>query len=425
MTWEAIIPALFGEVQYSIWPYSLSIIISLSPIIMAFALALIAWPLWVKYVRAKFFFSQKYILLEIRLPKDIYKSPKSMELFLLALHQTGGEGNWYSKYWLGMTRPWFSLEMVSVEGQVKFYIWARAGSKNFIESSLYAQFPGIEIGERDDYARTVHSEPSENGLWACELQLTKPDAYPIKTYVDYGLDKDPKEEFKVDPLAPLLEFLGSVGPNQQVWIQILVRAHKKEDRKSGHLWKATDNYKDEAQKIINEILIRDPKTKISGKEAKEGEFPKAPTITAGEKEIVDAIERNLTKQAFDIGIRCVYIAKNGFFSPANIGGILGSFKQFSTEHLNGFKPNGDYFHSKFDSVPWEDYRNIRRNRQSRLALMAYKRRSYFYAPFDRKPFVLSTEELATIFHFPGQVSATPTLERIPSKKSQAPTNLPI
>jgi len=226
MTFDQLIPLLFGEVQNSILPLSISIVVSLSPIILAFILFKIAWPLWVKYIRAKFFFKQKYVLLEIRLPKEILKSPKSMELFLTSLHQTGGEGTWYAKYWLGQTRPWFSLEMVSVEGQVKFFLWMRAGNKHFTESSLYAQFPGIEVTEKDDYARSTYFDPKENAIWAGEIQLTKEDAYPIKTYIDYGLDKDPKEEFKVDPLAPLIEFLGSVGPNQQVWIQILVRAHK-------------------------------------------------------------------------------------------------------------------------------------------------------------------------------------------------------
>jgi hypothetical protein len=43
-----------------------------------------------------------------------------------------------------------------------------------------------------------------------------------------------------------------------------------------------------------------------------------------------------------------------------------------------------------------------------------------------KPFILTTEELATVFHFPsGLVSQTPTLKRVGSKKSEAPSNLPV
>jgi hypothetical protein len=60
-----------------------------------------------------------------------------------------------------------------------------------------------------------------------------------------------------------------------------------------------------------------------------------------------------------------------------------------------------------------------------MALEACKRRSYFYEPFVGTPFVLNSEELATIFHFPGQAVPTPSLTRIQSKKSGAPSNLPI
>ncbi len=394
----------------------------LSPVVLVCILGYIFWHLWVRYIRAKFFMAQKYVLLEIRLPKEMFKSPLAMELFLTSLHQTSGEGTWYARYWLGKTRVWFSLEMISVEGQVKFYIWMRAGSRIFTESSLYAQFPGIEIHESEDYSLSVHFDPAKLELEAFELQLTKEDAYPIKTYMDYGLDKDPKEEFKVDPLVPLLEYLGSLGPNQQAWIQIMIRAHKKEQRKHGHLWKKTDAWKDEAEDLINKIMMRDAKTKLAEVNPETG-YSKMPMLSDADKDLLAALARSITKQAFDVGIRCIYMAEKGFFNPTGKGGMISCWKQFSTEHLNGLKPNGLIWHEKFD-YPWQDYSNARKNYNSVRALMAYKRRSYFYAPFSHKPFVLNTEELATIFHFPGNVAATPTLTRVPSKKAEAPSNLP-
>ena len=38
---------------------------------------------------------------------------------------------------------------------------------------------------------------------------------------------------------------------------------------------------------------------------------------------------------------------------------------------------------------------------------------------------MNGEELATLYHLPGAVATTPTLTRIPSKKSEAPANLPV
>ena len=88
-----------------------------------------------------------------------------------------------------------------------------------------------------------------------------------------------------------------------MWIQILVRAHKKEKREKGHLWKTTDPVVDGAKRLINEMLFRDTKTKISGKPDEEAGFIRAPTLTKGEKEVIEAIERSITKPMFDVGIR--------------------------------------------------------------------------------------------------------------------------
>ncbi|MEI6396841.1 MAG: hypothetical protein WCO48_02095 [Candidatus Taylorbacteria bacterium] len=422
MTLDKVFLGIVDSFKTVLTPMVINYIVALSPIILAIILGRIFWDLWMRYVRAQFFVSQKYAVIEIRLPKDLYKSPLAMEMFLNSFHNTS-DGNWYKQLWMGKTRPWFSLEMISVEGQVKFFIWMPESVKNNIQTALYATFPGIEVHEKDDYTRSAHFDKNDMKVWATEFVFTQPDSYPIKTYVDYGLDKDPKEEFKVDPLVPFLEFLGSIGPNQQVWAQIMIRAHKKEQPKPGHLFKKHDAWKESAKEEVHKILMRDAKTKVAGMKDEESGFTKMPSISKGEQAIVEALERSVSKQSFDAGIRVIYMAKKDFFNPSNIVGIIGNFKHFSSEHLNGFKPGGPWM-GKIE-YPWQDYKDIRQNRMSKQVIMAYKRRSYFYPPFAQKPLVLNVEELATLFHFPGAVASTPTLERVPSKKSEAPANLPI
>jgi hypothetical protein len=409
---------LFGEFSNEIAGQVFSMVFQLAPLWIPVILLIVFWRLWVDYVRAKFFNSKKYILLEIKLPKESRKPPLAMELFFAStLHITGGESTWYDRLILGKTRPWFSLEMISMEGQVRFLIWTRSEWRNLIESGLYAQFPEVELHEVPDYTKSVRFDPNEMKLWACDFELTKADPYPIKTYVDYGMDKNPKEEEKVDPITPLIEFLGSIGKNQQVWLQIIIRAHKKEQRKKGTLFGKTDAWKDEAQAEIDKI-IEDSKVKVSD----DPKIPPVLQLTKRENEMIEALQRSVTKQAFDVGMRGLYIAKKDVFNPANITGLTGSLKQFSSEHLNGFKPTR--WLTEFN-YPWQDYNEIRQNNKRARALDAYKRRSYFFPPYTSKPFVLNTEELATIFHLPGSVSKTPTFVRIPSKKSEAPANLPI
>jgi len=422
--------SLISLFQSQVFQQALGYIIYLSPILLAILLGHIFWPLWVRYIRAKFSYGLKYTLLELRLPKDVFKSPLAMEVVLQAIHNTAN-GSHYAQYWKGEYRPYYSLEIASIEGQIKFYIWTEDRRKVGVMSALYSQYPGIEIIEAPDYSQSVHFDPKSMKVWAANYKYTKDakkgEHYPIKTYIDYGLHDDPKEEMKVDPLVPVLEFLGSVGPNQQIWIQLMVQAHIKNDHKPGTLWKKADLWKEESEKLINKILVRDGKTKTSaGEPDPETGYTRLAMITKGEQEIAHAIERRLGKQAFDVGMRAVYIAKkDAFNTPFGVGGLIGAFKHFTTEHMNGIKQDGDTFIAKFGGVPWEDYRDARRNYYSKAAIKAYRRRSFFYPPYEGDPMVMSSEELATLFHLPGAVAGTPTLNRVPSKKGEAPVNLPI
>lgn len=380
---------------------------------------------WLYYRRAKYWQKLGSVLLEIKLPKEINKSPLAMEVVLSALHQTADEGNWYWKYWMGQTRSWFSLEIASFGGDIHFYIWTRKKYKNSIEANIYAQYPGVEIYEVEDYAKNFYHDTNIFKIFATQWALTKADAYPIKTYVDYGLDKDPKEELKVDPMATFLEFLGSLTSGHNIMFQIIIRAHKK-DRKRPYPWakkiekfewsEEYDSWDDGAKKEIQKIVD-------SLKKEKEG-FPRIPT--KGEAEKIAALERSISKFGFDVSIRSLYVANKDEFNGSFLGGMLGAFKQFSSPELNGFKPTG--LSGSFD-FPWSRWW-FNRDKLEYIGLEEYKLRRFFFSPHEgkfyySKPFILNTEELATIYHFPGKVAGTPTFERVPSKKSEAPSNLPI
>lgn len=370
----------------------------------------LAQKLWLEYVRIAFIRkSYEFIMLEIKLPRTIDKTPMAMELVLQALHQ-GGTGNWYDRWWDGKVKPWFSLEIVSIEGNVKFLIRTPSKFKKLIESHIYAQYPAIEVVEVQDYislAPYIH-EKNEWSLWGCEFGLTKPDPFPIKTYVDYGLDKaGTKEEFKSDPITSMIEFLGSIGRGQQIWMQILVQANGERYNTPGK-WFSKHDWKEEGKRLIKEIQAKYA-------------APDGPKPSKSEMEAVAAVERSLSKIGFDCGIRAVYIARKENFDPSNIAGITGAFRQYSSPTLNGFKPTNT---TGFD-YPWEDYHDIRLNKKKKKIFDAYVRRSYFYAPYKKKPFVLNSEELATIYHFPGGVAETPTFTRIESRKGEPPANLPI
>lgn len=376
-----------------------------APILLGYAL----WRTWVGYIRSQFIANEDYTLLEINIPEEQQKSPLAMEIALTAFHQTGGEGTFIKRWWEGSVRPWFSLELVSIEGEVHFFVWTREFFKDIVTSGLYAQFPDIEIHEVQDYTHFLEFDTEEIDIWGCEFDLTQSDVYPIKTYVDYGLDKPAREEEKVDPIASTLEYLGSLRTGEQAWIQILIRAHK-------------GDWKQRAKREIDRVLQRDPETKTPEvRETSGAPFPVTRELSKEEQEVANAIQRSLSKKVFDCGIRGLYIAEKETFRPVNIPGLIGSFRQYDSETLNGFKPTGGM--TKFN-YPWQDYKDIRKNKVKQQLFDAYRRRSYFHSPYKKRSFVLNNEELATLFHFPGGVAQTPTFHRIESKKSEPPTDLP-
>lgn len=382
--------------------FLMQLIIVLIPIILLF---IGAW-FWVQYKNTEFVSKMEWVTLEINIPKEVSKSPVAMELFLHSLMQ-GKVSHWYDKYFMGRVSQWFSLEIASIEGNIYFFIRTTKRYKDLVESQVYAQFPQAEIHEVDDYTKYVpkyNPKSKEWDLWGCEYILAKDDAYPIKTYVDYGLDKDVnlKEFQKSDPLSAVLEFMGSMRKGEQLWLQFLVRGSESDWRKQG-------------EKEIEKIMKRDKKDE---KKDDKPVFPQP--LTPVEKTKVEAIERSLSKQAFDVGIRAVYIFKKDAFRLGNIFGLLGFMRPFNHETLNGFKPkNGTGY-----IYPWQDFRKIREKRARRIMFSAYINREYF-GMRGRKHFVLTTEELATIFRFPGRVTETPSLERIEAVKSEPPVNLPI
>ncbi len=144
-------------------------------------------------------------------------------------------------------------------------------------------------------------------------------------------------------------------------------------------------------------------------------------LTKGQQEVLNAIERSLDKFGFDTGIRAIYLARGENFNPAQIAALTGALRQFNSNTLNGFRPNNV---TGYD-FPWQDMFGDKLIGLKKDMLEAYKLRSYFYPPYIRKPILLTTEELATIFHFPGTVSSTPTLQRMDSKKAEPPRDIPI
>ncbi len=399
---------------------SISIIFALSPLWLPITLLFVLHYWWMEYVHLKFILYNGRTTLRIHLPQEVYKSPEAMENVMTQIHNVQSIDNLMQTYLDGKHALHFSFELVSIGGEVRFYINVPTRkSKIALEAHMYSEYPGVEIVEEEiDYTAEIPWDPDKYEYIAFHMGKKQAEEFPIKTYIDYGLDQMPKPEEKSDPMAPMIEILGKMNPQDRVWIQYLAVPHQAHSFKNGYLF-SKPTWQASVQKKVDEIMNRNQKTSIDDET---GERQKM--LTPNEREKIAAMERNVGKYAYEVGIRWIYVAPKGKFNGDMINPILRTFGQYEIMNRNGlgtrWRTDLDY---KF--VPYFSEQKI--IRWKRKELKNYKLREYYmrdYKGYADAPKVMSAEELATVWHLPNTTVVTPTLSRVTSTKKEAPSNLP-
>ena len=398
-----------------------SLLISLSPIWIPLTLFYILFDRWMDYTELKFQDDNGRVTLRIRPPQQVFKSPEAMESILAQIWNSYARDNLVQTYIDGKRPLTYSFEMANVNGEVRFYMNVpRKKVKNALEAQLYAQYPGIEVIEESlDYTAEVRNDLDKYDFMSFHFTKREADVMPIKTYIDFGLDRMPKEEEKFEPMAALIEHVGKCKPHERIWLQLLCTPHVKRDFKYGHL-NAKPTWEVDAKKKIDELMKREAK---GADEAAEVGSSK---LTTTERDTIAAIERNTGKYAYEVVIRAMYITldKNKFDGDM-IGPILRGMSQWD---MIGRNTIGLRWRTDFD-WPWiSDPSGTRKKYYKKRELDFYKGRNYLpgdVKKFLDKPKVMSVEEIATMYHIPGTAVITPNLARVETIRRNAPANLPV
>jgi hypothetical protein len=388
--------------------------------------------LW--YIQTKWDDTIERISLEFRIPKEIERPMKAMEQVFSNFWTLYDPPTWKEKWLEGHFLLAFSLEIVGIEGDIHFLLRVPKTLRGMFEAAVYSQFPDVEITEVPDYTQFVPQDiPNKDwDLFGWDFVLTKKEScYPIKTYPKFFEEQEGiKEEKRVSALSVLLEGMADLKKGEQMWIQIIAKP-------------ITDEvpWVKEGKKIIDKLVKRPPKPKpksiireaadvlITGKppgleeKPKEEIIPPEMKLTPGEREIVNSIENKISKLAFEMNIRFIYLGgRDVFFKPrAKIP--LDFSAGVSVPTLNGMKPWGKTITKV---VPPAFFRERNIYLRKRRLFRRYVGRHDPLFPTSGGTFVLNTEELATLYHFPGQMMA-PSLKipRVEAKKAGPPTGLPI
>ncbi len=406
----------------------LSIFFSLWWLWLPVFLAAVFIELWVKYLKKKATKKINWLLLEVKTPRDVMKTPKAMEQIFAGLHGVLTKIKFLDKYWKGKVQEWFSFEIAGIDGAIYFFVRTPEQFRSLVEAQIHAQYPDAEIMEVLDYAGPLSKKvPSANyDIGGTELILDKDDFYPIRTYPIF---EEKEEERRVDTMAPFLEILSKLKSGENIFIHYIMAPA------AGKEWK------EKGQEFINKLLGRKTEKKepwykdwLRGfnefmvnlaraigiypewSEAKKEEVrEKIANLSPGERVVAEAVENKLSKLPFKTSIRFAYIARSEVYNRANLAAISGAFKQFNTVNMNAFKGDGKQGTSA--DQPFKK----RREHLKKLKFMD----RLVNRGFGKKDYILNLEELATIYHYPILIVEAPTMRRVESKKAEPPVSLPV
>jgi len=300
-------------------------------------------------------------LLHVALPRDNEVKIDAAEQFFASLStiSSGGEG-----FFKQLETPdHLTFEIVATSGDIRFYVSTPRELKDLVEKQIHGAYPGAEVKEVSEY--NIFSK--QGTVEFASLKLAKEDHKPIKIYKD----------LPTDPLSSLTAGLAKMGPGEGAMVQFMV-------------YPAKDSWAEAGRSYISSTK----KKESNPEEAKYNV----------EAKTLEAIENKVSKPGFETEIRIVVSAQSKPVAKMHLDNIKSSFSQFNSPH-NKFTSNKIRFKGMFmlDVI----YRYL-----PMLNIKRFKRSA-----------VLSSEELATIFHFPNKTIETPHIKWLNAKRAPAPANM--
>ncbi len=382
-------------------------------VIFVLLLIFILYKLYVNEIQTQYIESLEWVFLELKPPKTNTSTFFNAEQVFIQLHQLFDIFTFQEKYIEGKVMFWMSLEIISLGGAISYILKVPKKQQDLVESAFYANFPALEITEVQDYLSKFEFDPDSDkyDMFGAEFSLAEPQSIPIRTYKEFEDQQGLEGKTIIDPLSPLFEAFNRAHPGEFFGIQFLIRPAR------DGIWK------DEAAALVK---------KLSGEKITKGadgavnvqtaEFHTLDEVT---KQRIVAIKAKLGKPGFESKIRLLHLGSQTDFNKNAKKLLLSPFKIFSSANFNSirpiFAPKLDYRISPTLEAPYINY--FVRQRKMDI-FTGYKARSHW---IGLPLFILNTEELATLYHFP-VTTATTTIAGVETtdiKKAQPPANLPI
>lgn len=342
--------------------------------------------LWQNKRKVKALEDTEYQLLMLEIPKTNEKKELAAEQLFASLHgilKPRGE-----LFRAGGLQEHVSFEVASIGQLIRFYVWTPKPLRDFVEGQIYAQYPGVHITELEqDYAdRTIAQQVAHTA----ELTLNTSDVLPIKTF----------PSFEVDPLAAITATLAKLEmEGEEIWIQILARP-------------IDDSWHRRGARAIEQLRSGRGLSGFSASASQTFGYamqflralfkpPEASTNSLSERHTtqIKAIEEKSAKLGYEVRVRIVYLGPDQALARLRMQAIVGTFKQFNSTNLNGFRSINSHF--------------------GHQGVNEYRARF-----FPGHGFAFNIEELASLWHLPHTNVETPNIVWTSTKTAEPPATLP-
>lgn len=359
-------------------------------------------------------------ILHIRSAKELEneRGPLHMEPAIAALHSLNSKNDGTVSLEIGMQK----------EGKIGFFARAGRGAARLVESQLYAQYPNIDI----EYAqRDPFTVSDDEQVYTVDLVLTDPEVFPIKRHPQFD---DMLTRVNVDPIAGITSTLARYPvPGMRGHIGVVLRPLESVYRRRAVrflplLGRGLSSVSPHYAKFFTRMQLARGWRRIAyfpaafflgGFRAWPGfhKFLKGPKLssididssdpdeieqqasarTHDREDPLQAAADKVNRLMFASNIRISVIAPKGNdeLAKEKLREIAGSFRQFALPQCNAFAAG------KVRVLSAIDHR------------------------FAVRPYVLSVEEVATLWHMPTVLVQTPNIDWVTSKKLEPPNNLPI
>lgn len=350
---------------------------------------LLVYLAWRNNKQAETIDTTEHVLITLEIPRANDKQELAAEQLFASLH--GILRDRKELRMSGGLQEHISFEIAAIDKLIRFYVWVPKHLQNFLEGQIYAQYPTVQIHTLDEDYTT--REIQHSVVYTAELALTDNEMLPIKTF----------QNFEVDPLAGITATLAKLEEStEEVWIQVLTRPiaddwHKRASQFSTRIrsGSAGSGLLSGGGKFFLqalEALWKPPEQGTGG--------TTSPELTERDKTRIAEIEKKSTKLGYQVKIRIAYLGDNQVVAKQRMQALVGTFKQFNSTNLNGFKVSNVSF--RRDEID--------------------KYRARFF--IDRG-FILNIEELASVFHLPHTNVETPNIVWASNKTAEPPAKLPI